>query len=123
MSLEIHCPACGRDALLLREPLYNGFTKTGESLTCSGCGHRFASEAEVPFKSGSTSPKIFTDDDRSEKVEVFDEKEAPVCRRCASYVVNPFTEWCSLHRKETTATDTCDQFKKAGEEPEKPPGI
>ena len=113
-AVEIICSSCGADALLKREPVYEGFTKVGEKLSCAACGHEYASEAEVPFKRKTASPKVFTDADRSKKVEVFDEGEnARLCRYCADYIVNPFTQFCSLHKKEVQATDTCPQFQKA----------
>ncbi|MCF7848885.1 MAG: hypothetical protein K9M45_08555, partial [Kiritimatiellales bacterium] len=105
--------------LLNREAVYDGFTKTGERLTCSACGFEYASEAEVPFKAGKADPKIFTDADRSAKVEVFDEGEnGRLCRYCSNYIVNPFTQYCSVHKKEVQATDTCEQFSKAKEKDE-----
>lgn len=110
--VEIVCSACGKDTLLMRRPKYDGFTRVGESLTCSSCGHEYASEAEVPFK-GKKAVRVFTDADRSAEVKVFHEDEkGRVCRYCASYLVNPFTQWCSLHRKEVEATDTCDRFTR-----------
>lgn len=110
-SGEIHCPACGREALLLREPVYEGFKKTGEQLLCASCRHPFASEDEVPFKN-RPAVKVFSDADRSAAVKVFEEGEADrLCRHCASYVVNPFMQWCGRHKKEVQATDTCEQFE------------
>lgn len=117
-SVEIHCPACGEEALLLREAVYDGFTKSGESLTCSNCGHSFDSEESVPFKE-KQSLKLFTDADRSQDPDVFKEDELRMCHRCKSYVVNPFMQWCDRHRKEVQATDTCPEFeeKKTEEDP------
>ncbi len=115
-AVEIICTNCGADTFLKREAVYDGFTKTGERLTCSSCGHEFASEADVPYKTKRAEPRIFTDADRSAKVEVFDEGEnAQLCRYCANYIVNPFTQFCSLHKKEVQATDTCPQFEQAEE--------
>ena len=119
--VEIHCPGCGGDTLLLRRPRYEGFTRTGDDLSCASCGHAFASEAEVPFK-GRAQVKVFTDADRSREVKVFAEGEAErLCRHCASYLVNPFTQWCTRHRREVQATDTCDQFERRVEP--KPPAL
>lgn len=110
-SVEIICSSCGEEAFLKREPVYEGFKKTGEALSCSSCGFIFASEAEVPFKAAVAAPRIFTEADRSEKVKVFDEGEnRTFCRYCANYVVNPFMQFCSHHKKEVQATDTCAQF-------------
>jgi len=115
--VEISCPACGRDTLLLRAPLYEGFKKTGESLSCASCGHVFPSSEDVPYKHAAKI-SIFTDADRSASVKVFDETAAPFCRHCVNYVVNPFTQWCGLHRKEVAATDHCDQFTLRPDEKE-----
>lgn len=115
-TVEIICGNCGADTLLKREAIYDGFTKTGEKLTCSSCGFEFASEADIPFKSKTDEPQIFTDADRSKKVEVFAEDEnAQLCRYCAHYIVNPFTQFCSIHKKEVESTDSCGQFEKAQE--------
>ncbi len=113
-AVEIICKSCGADTLLNREAVYDGFAKSGEKLICSSCGFEYASEAEVPFKSKIAAPRIFTDADRSAKVEVFDEGENKrICRYCASYTVNPFTQFCSTHKKEVQATDTCGRFEEA----------
>lgn len=112
MPVEIICSQCGAEAFLCREPVYEGFTKTGETLSCSACGAVFESEEEVPYKEKEAAPVIFTDADRSEKVEVFDEGEnRRLCRYCAEYVVNPFMQFCSRHKKEVQATDSCDDFR------------
>jgi len=109
--VEIICSVCGADTLLIRKPKYDGFTKVGETLTCSSCGHEYANEDEVPFK-GRKVVEVFTDADRSAGVKVFDQGEAnALCRYCIHYVVNPFMQWCGLHKKEVEATDTCLQFK------------
>ena len=119
-AVEIICTNCGADTLLKREAVYEGFTRTGEKLTCSSCGHVYAAETEVPYKARKCEPKIFTDADRSARVEVFDEGEnARLCRYCANYIVNPFTQFCALHKKEVQATDTCPRFEKSGDKSEK----
>jgi hypothetical protein len=113
-AVEILCSHCGADTLLKREPVYDGFTKVGEKLTCSSCGFEYDSAAAVPFKARQAAPRVFTDADRSAKVEIFDDGEnARLCRYCANYIVNPFTQYCSLRKKEVQATDTCLQFQKA----------
>jgi transcription elongation factor Elf1 len=118
MAVEIICPHCGVEAFLKREPVYEGLTKTGEVLSCSACGGAFSTEEEVPFKHVVAAPKIFTDADRSKKVEIFSENEnRQICRYCANYVVNPFVQFCSHHKKEVQATDSCPQFFPAGESP------
>lgn len=111
-TVEIICNHCRADSLLKREPVYTGFTRTGEKLLCANCGHEYASEAEVRFKVRNDEPQIFTEADRSMRVEVFNEGEnSQLCRYCANYIVNPFTQFCSLHKKEVQATDSCPQFQ------------
>lgn len=120
-AVEIICRSCGADALLKREAVYDGFAKAGEKLICSSCGFEYADEADVPFKAANNEPVIFTEADRSEKVDVFDEAEnRSLCRYCANYIVNPFTQFCAHHKKEVQATDTCPQFKEATEQEDKP---
>jgi rubredoxin len=115
-AVEIICRECGADTLLRREAVYDGFTKTGEKLTCSSCGYEYTSETEIPFKRSPSGPEIFTEADRSSKVEVFDETEnRTLCRYCANYIVNPFTQFCAVHKREVQATDTCPQFQQAEE--------
>lgn len=109
--VEIVCSACGKDTLLKREPRFEGFRKVGESLTCLSCGHAYASEGEVPFKQ-KRGPAVFSETDRSAPVTVFEgEEKGRNCRHCANYVVNPFTQRCSLHDREVQATDVCDDFQ------------
>ena len=123
-TVEIICSNCGAEAFLNREPVYEGLAKTGERLRCSACGYEYPSEATVPFKARPKTPKVFSDADRSAKVDVFDEGEnRRLCRYCANYIVNPFTQYCSLHKKEVQATDTCGQFKAAENTSKKPPPL
>ena len=115
-AVEIICRNCGADTLLKRDAIYDGFTKSGEKLTCSTCGFEYAMESDVPFKEETTEAQIFTEADRSVKVDVFDEDENQhLCRHCANYIVNPFTQFCSIHKKEVQATDTCDRFEQTTE--------
>ena len=115
-AVEIICRNCGADTLLKREAVYDGFIKAGEKLICSSCGFEYASETEVPFKTNTPEPEIFTEADRSVKVEVFDESENKrLCRYCTSYIVNPFTQFCAVHKKEVQATDSCDRFAASEE--------
>jgi ribosomal protein S27E len=116
MSIEIKCPSCGKETFLKREPVYTGLKKTGEELSCAACGFHFASEEDVPFREQAAGPKIFTDADRSEKVQVFSESEGGrLCRYCADYVVNPFMQYCARHKREVQATDSCPEFSHAAE--------
>ncbi len=115
-AVEIICGNCGADTLLKREARYDGFTKVGEKLICSSCGFEYADESDVPFKEKTSEPAVFTEADRSAKVEVFDEDESQnLCRYCANYIVNPFTQFCALHKKEVQSTDTCERFERAEE--------
>ena len=115
-AVEIICRNCGADTLLNREAIYEGFSKSGEKLICSTCGFEYASEEEVPFKSKKVDPVIFTEADQTAKVEVFDEEEnKSICRYCANYIINPFTQFCAIHKKEVQATDTCGQFAQSEE--------
>ena len=121
MAIEIVCTHCGAETFLKREPVFEGLKKTGEELSCSACGGVFTSEEEVPFKTAVAVPKIFTDADRSKSVKIFDEGENKrICRYCTNYVVNPFIQFCSRHKKEIQATDSCPQFLPAPETPAKP---
>lgn len=118
-SNELFCSACGREALLLRKPVYEGFKKTGELLTCSACGHVYDDEAAVPFKVKRTQT-VFSEADRPRPVHVFEEGESQtLCRYCAHYVINPFMQWCGLHKKEVAATDTCTNYQKKPADTEK----
>ena len=117
-SVEIECTACGVEALLVREPVYEGFSKVGEELRCSACGHIYESEQDVRFKHRK-KVQVFTDTDRSHDPEVFEAGEADrLCRYCVNYVVNPFRQWCGFHGKEVEATDTCAQFERTEEPPQ-----
>ncbi len=120
--VEIICPECGEESFLKHEPLYNGFVKTGERLSCISCGHVFPGEGEIPFKKNH-SPAIFSDADKSAPLHVFDKDDisskpqvfeqgenARLCRYCAHYVVNPFIQRCARHGREVEATDTCAHF-------------
>ena len=121
MPIEINCPHCGAEAFLKREPLYNGLTKTGDELSCSACGFIFETEDDVPYKERENAPAIFTEADRSQKPDIFKEGENKnICRYCADYVVNPFMQYCSHHKKEIQSTDTCSDFKTSSEKAAKP---
>ncbi|MBU0678819.1 MAG: hypothetical protein KJ626_11970 [Verrucomicrobia bacterium] len=115
MKVEIVCPSCGAESLLLRKPEYEGLKKVGETLACASCGHTFASEEDVPYKEHA-GVQVFTEEDRSQDVKVFEKDEKDrLCRYCANYVVNPFTQWCGRHKKEVEATDTCGAFERRKE--------
>ena len=115
-AVEIICRNCGADTLLNREAIYDGFTKAGEKLTCSSCGFVYTDPNDVPYKKNTSAPVIFTEADRSQKIEVFDESENKnLCRYCANYIVNPFTQFCAIHKKEVQSTDSCNRFEEAVE--------
>lgn len=113
--VEILCPACNQDTLVKRERLYDGFKHTGEKLSCAACGHVFADETTVPFKTKKIKPG-FGLQDVPPPPKVFDEREVRetvgrLCRHCAHYVVNPFLQRCGRSNREVEATDTCNKFK------------
>ena len=54
--IEILCPACGQDALVKREKVYDGFKHTGEKLSCAACSHVFPDETAIPFKAKKSVP-------------------------------------------------------------------
>jgi len=111
-KVEIICSACGAESLLKRAPQYEGFKKIGETLSCAACGHVYADEAAVPFKR-TGKPRVFGESDAPRAIRVFaDDEKGKACRYCAHYVVNPFTQRCSLHRKTVEATDFCGQFQR-----------
>ncbi|MCA1809446.1 MAG: hypothetical protein ABR497_02585 [Kiritimatiellia bacterium] len=110
-GFEINCPACGRETLLKRDPVYEGFRRVGERLSCLGCGHVFADEAEAPFIQ-RVAPRVFDGKDVPRAPQVFAANEAGrTCRHCAHYVVNPFVQRCALKGGEVEATDSCRRFK------------
>jgi hypothetical protein len=116
----IHCPACQAESLLKRKPRYEGFKKVGETLSCADCGHEFPDEAGVPFAE-KARPHIFSEADAPNAVRVFNtDEKGKFCRYCRHYVVNPFTQRCSLHRRLVQATDICPQFDPKPETEEEP---
>ena len=120
-SVDIICVSCGADTLVIRKPKYDGFTRVGDSFHCAACGFEYADEESVPFK-GKPVVQVFTEADRSKEIKVFREDEkGRLCRYCENYVINPFMQWCSLHKKEVEATDTCSRFETKKEPPKKPP--
>ncbi len=107
---ESFCPTCGIDTLMIKEPIYDGFTRMGEQIKCAVCGTVMTPPLETvePKKTSS----LFTDDDRSPVIQLFDEGENRIlCRYCNHYTLNPFRQWCGLHFREVEATDTCEQFE------------
>ena len=108
--MAIICPVCSEDTFVRREPVYDGFRKTGEKISCVSCGHLFDNEEEIDFKDVS-GVKVFTDADRSKKVNIFrSDEKGHNCRHCKHYMVNPFIQRCGLHGTEVQASDLCDKF-------------
>lgn len=112
--IEIICSACGKDTLLRRELVYEGFKRTGEKLSCADCGHVFPDEAAITFKAKKIMPG-FGLQDVPPPPKVFGEREVletvgRLCRHCEHYVVNPFLQRCGRSHREVEATDTCNQF-------------
>lgn len=109
-SAQIVCSACGEDSLVVRTPVYDGFTRTGETLTCACCGHEYASEDEVPFK-GPSKSAVFDESDAPDSIDPFkNDERGRLCRYCKHYLVNPFTQKCGLHMRLVEATDSCEAF-------------
>ena len=111
---EMMCPVCGKETLVIKEPVYEGFTRIGERMKCAVCGHTF--EAPADHAPARKTPAIFTEADRPAAVKIFaDGENRTICRYCKNYLVNPFTQRCALHQKEVQATDTCDDFSSRSE--------
>ena len=109
VSMEGTCHACKRNALFIRKPVYDGFTKVGESYTCSSCGAR--QDGRTLSSGVAAKPRVFSDDDAPRAVKLFAEGEnRRICRYCANYLVNPFTQRCFLHQKAVESTDSCLDF-------------
>ncbi len=114
MSAEIDCTACGQTALARREARYENFRKVGESIICTACGHVF-DPADAPRpRTESGVPRLFTEADKPDPVQLFAADElGRCCRHCRHFVVNPFTQRCGLHNRVTQATDLCFDFEAA----------
>ncbi len=111
MSNEILCSNCGKTALVRREPVYEGFKKTGEIVICTACGHEYDSGTDIPYRSKSKKPDVFSAADRPDKIRIFrDDELGRTCRLCRHFVINPFTQRCGLHNRIVQATDWCDDF-------------
>ena len=111
--MQKFCEHCQQETLFVSEAVYDGFKKIGENQICSGCG-------TVSTSKTSSAPKIdplvelFGDEPTEEKSSLFDveAETAKLCRKCAHYVIHPFTQRCGIHDREVSATDSCDQFEK-----------
>jgi DNA-directed RNA polymerase subunit RPC12/RpoP len=121
-SMEIRCTACGQVALVRAEPVYDGFRKTGESLVCTACGHRYASRETTPFLAADHRPRVFTDRDKPDPTRVFrDDERRRCCGWCAHFVINPFNQRCGLTNRDMQATDLCIRFTPKPDEAPTPP--
>lgn len=108
----ITCPACNEESFLKRTAKYDGFIKTGATLSCAACGHEFDGETQVPFRE-RLAPKVFDSSERPHAPEIFRSEEIGCCcRYCEQYVVNPFVQRCALHGRAVEATDTCGDFAR-----------
>jgi len=104
---EVYCPVCGNVTLVVRRPLFDGLKKVGEKLSCTVCRTEFEDDAELEFVE-RRAPRVFSEED-----------SLRLCRHCAHYIVNPFTQRCMLHLKEVEATDTCERFVRRSEKKSK----
>lgn len=96
----------------MKEAVYQGFKKTGETLRCSLCGKVSAATASMEAKADPLAA-LFGEDAQPEALSLFDveAETAKLCRKCSYYVIHPFTQRCGLHDKEVSATDSCPDFK------------
>jgi len=116
---DAYCPTCGKETFIIKEAVYEGFTRMGERLKCAVCGHVFDPPKEpetVEPPKLTKLPSIFSEDDRPAPIHLFNEGENKIiCRYCKNYTVNPFRQWCGYHKKEVEATDTCAHFDAKAE--------
>lgn len=119
MDGEHFCPRCNRTVLVLRKPRFDGFTKVGEEMTCTVCG-MVLDAPEPAEKTGHTDSRDAVSRNRlssllgeklpDKPVLADDGTAGRLCRHCLHYTVNPFRQWCGLHRRDVEATDTCPKF-------------
>ena len=91
------CPACKEKSFIEMRKEYDGFTVAAEKQVCALCGYEFKKEEQIEYVK---EKQLFNDD----------EKENKFCRDCRYYVVHPWTQKCTLTKKEVTALDTCPRF-------------
>lgn len=114
------CPHCQKETLITVEPVYEGLRKVGECRHCAACGGALPAESgrAAPASSSSSSADplaaLFGGDAAPEPPELFDveAETGRMCRKCAHYVLHPFTQRCALHDREVQATDSCDRFER-----------
>ena len=103
------CAHCQQEAWIQEETIYDGFTPRRTVLVCALCGA--ACPPEITAKTEADSPLVNLFGTLEKAPEIFSENEAKnLYRYCGSYVVNPFTQFCSHHKKEVEATDSCPAF-------------
>ena len=101
---RILCPSCGRESVLHVKKIYEGFTPVGIERSCGFCRHVFEDGEEITQAAKKPNP-------------IERKGERVVCELCSHYVVNPWTQKCTLHNKEVTALDYCEEFEKQKELP------
>ncbi|MDP8219066.1 MAG: hypothetical protein P9M03_10110 [Candidatus Theseobacter exili] len=99
---RILCPSCERESVLHVKKIYDGFTPVGIERVCGFCSHVFGDEDSIPEVRKAPNP-------------MERKGERKVCELCSHYVVNPWTQKCTLHKKEVTSLDCCDDFEKLQE--------
>ncbi len=107
------CDHCHKETLFVEEAVYEGFKKVGENLKCCVCGN-FSSKESVSESKVDPLAALFGEEAAEEKIHLFDvePETSNLCRKCAHYVIHPFTQRCGIHDREVSATDSCDQFEK-----------
>ena len=114
---EIHCSACGQDAIVRAEAVYEGFKKVGEAFVCTACGHRYADRQSTPFKAAPERPSLFAVEP-GKRLSLFTEEERHhCCLYCRNYVLSAFDQRCGLTNRTTEATGCCHRFTSK-EEPD-----
>jgi predicted RNA-binding Zn-ribbon protein involved in translation (DUF1610 family) len=107
---KIICPHCGQESFVKSKPVYEGFKKIGEELSCVNCGHVFKDEAEIPYKTKQSVINL-TDTQNKKHLKILeDENNHKICRYCKYYVVNPFSQRCTYWNKQVEPSDSCENF-------------
>lgn len=98
----IRCPACKEKSFIRMKKDFEGFKVASEKKTCAMCGYEFKADEEIEY---IEDKPLFNDDG----------EEKRFCRDCCYYIVHPWTQKCELTKKEVTALDSCENFKKKEE--------
>lgn len=93
----IKCPACKERSFINIKKEFSGFKVVTEKKTCALCGYEFKPDEEPEY---IEEKPLFKDEGEEKKL----------CRDCQYYVVHPWTQKCTLHKKEVTALDSCPDF-------------